>query len=231
MPAEAEFTAQVQKILGTSLAADVTVAATVAEIYKVFRGPAAAVAFGGPDLRAMNFLAKLDNFYISKWIQNPDAVAAVKTFLSERYLEGGAGLFGRQAPENIQAFRDLFGQKLADLENWQVSRIIDTSVTRIQNWAAVAQYQEAGIIELEIYEPTEECDFCKEMNGKVISVETAYQTMAYQTGMSPEAYTAAMASIAPTIENAETMVARGALPPYHPHCRGIVIKRVTRGAA
>lgn len=233
MPTEAEFTAAVQGILGShvGIVAEASIAATVAGMYETFRGPTALVGFGGPDLRSMNFLSNLDNFYVSKWIQNPDAVSAVKTFLSERYLEGGAGLFGRQTPENIQAFRDLFGQKLADLEDWQVSRIIDTSVTRIQNWAAVEQYHSAGITEIEVYEPTQECEFCRDMNGRVISVETAYQTMMYQAGLTPEQYSAAMASVAPTMENADTLVAKGALPPYHPNCHGIVIKRVTRVAA
>jgi hypothetical protein len=230
-PTTAEFTAAVQGILGASfgsVAAEL-IPATIAEIYKTYRGPIAAVGFGGPDVRSMEFLSKLDNFYVSKWIQNPDAVAAVKDFLNERYLQDGAGLFGRQNPENIQAFRDLFDQKLADLEDWQVGRIIDTSVTRVQNWAAVEQFHSAGITELEVYEPTEECEFCRDMNGRVISVETAYNTMMYQTGLTPEQYTAALASMPPTIENADTLVAKGALPPYHPHCRGIVIKRVVKG--
>jgi len=124
----------------------------ITQIYKTYRfadAPAVA-AFGGPDTRAINFLSNLDNFYVSKWVQNPDAVAVVKSFLSDKYLEEGAGLFKRALPENYQAFRDLFGQKLADLEDYQVSRIIDTSVTRVQNWAAVAQYHAAGITELEI---------------------------------------------------------------------------------
>ncbi|MFA6290221.1 MAG: DUF935 domain-containing protein [Victivallales bacterium] len=231
-PTATEFTAAVQEILGVSLGsvAAETVPATIAEIYATFRGPIAAVGFGGPDVRSMNFLSSLDNFYVSKWIQNPDAVSAVKDFLSERYLQDGAGLFGRQNPENIQAFRDLFGQKLADLEDWQVGRIVDTSVTRIQNWAAVEQYHSAGITEIEIYEPTQECEFCRDMNGRVISVATAYQTMQYQAGLTPEKYSAAMASIAPTIENADSLVTKGALPPYHPHCRGIVIKKIIGGA-
>jgi phage gp29-like protein len=232
LPTEEEFTAALEKILNISLGsvAAASVDTTIADIYKTFRGPTALVGFGGPDVRATNFLSKLDNFYVSKWIQNPDAVSAVKEFLSERYLQDGAGLFGRQNPENIQAFRDLFEQKLADLEDWQVGRIIDTSVTRIQNWAAVDQYHEAGITEIEVYEPTQECEFCRDMNGRVISVETAYKTMQYQSGLTPEQYSAAMASIAPTMENADSLVAKGALPPYHPHCRGIVIKRVIGGA-
>ncbi len=229
-PKETELLAAVQGILGAafSVVDRPVIKKAVAEIYKTFRipGPVAVAEFGGPDLRAMNFLSKVDNFYISKWVQNPDAVETVKTFLSEHYLQGGAGLYGRALPENYQAFRDLFGQKLADLEDYQVSRIIDTSVTRAQNWASTAQLHEGGITELEVYEPTMDCDFCAEMNGKIISVPTAYNTMTRQAGMSPDEYAAEMKTITPTVGNAEALVARGILPPYHPHCHGIVIKRV-----
>jgi phage gp29-like protein len=229
-PTQAEFIASVQSILGAALSVtDRPVIKKVIEsIYTTYRSPnpAAVAGFGGPDLRAMNFLSKVDNFYISKWVQNPDAVETVKSFLSERYLQDGEALFRRALPENYQAFRDLFGQKLSDLEDFQVSRIIDTSVTRAQNWAATAQLHEAGITELEIYEPTQECEFCQSMNGKVISVPTAYNTMTRQAGMTPDEYSAEMKTITPAVGNAEALVARGVLPPYHPHCHGIVIKRV-----
>ena len=231
-PTEAEFIAAVQGILGNSLSLvdRTTIKHAVTGIYRTFRGSTAAAGFGGPDIRATNFLAKLDSFYVSKWVQNPDAIATIKTFLTERYLQEGDGLFGRALPENYQAFRDLFGQKLAELEDYQVSRIIDTSVTRTQNWAALAQLHEAGITELEIYEPTMECDFCKVMNGKVIGVATAYEAMTRQAGMTPDEYAAEIKTIVPTVENAEAIANKGQVPPYHPHCRGIVIKHVRNAA-
>jgi phage gp29-like protein len=231
-PTETEFIAAVQGILGTafSVVDRPVIKNAVADIYKAFRSPdpAAIVEFGGPDLRAMNFLSRVDSFYVSKFIQNPDAIETVKSFLSERYLQDGAGIFRRALPENYQAFRDLFGQKLADMEDYQVSRIIDTSVTRTQNWAATAQLHEAAVTELEVYEPTQECDFCRSMNGKIISVAQAFNTMTRQAGMSPDQYAAEMKAITPTVDNADALVAAGVLPPYHPHCHGIVIKRVVR---
>jgi hypothetical protein len=64
------------------------------------------------------------------------------------------------------------------------------------------------------------------MNGKIISVATAHNTMTRHAGMSPDEYSAEMKTITPAVGNAEALVARGVLPPYHPHCHGIVIKRV-----
>lgn len=226
-----EFTSHIHGILGDAYSAIDTpvIADTIAEIYTLHNAAEALgvkTAFGGSDLRAINFLSDLDNYYVSKWIQNPDAVSAIKDFLTQQYHEGGANIFGRTEAESIQKFRDLFGQKLTDLSDMQVQRIIDTSVQRTRNWASVSQMHKAGITEIEIVEPTHECDFCSEMNGKVISVGSAHSRMQAQMNMSAEEYEADLKDNVPTVSNAQDFVDGGLLPPYHPHCHGKVIKRV-----
>lgn len=226
-PDEIGFISHVEGILGSAFSAVevVTITDVISKMYGTYRGIRA--AFGGPDIRSINFLADLDRFYISKWIQNPDAVATVRDFLSERYLTQGAGLFGRGVPEDIQAFRNLFSQKLADLEDWQIRRIVDTSAQRVRNWGSLAQMHEAGIAEIEIYEPTKDCGFCAKMNGRTISVSTAYNTMVLQSDMSPQQYEQELGRYLPVEENTDAFVAKGLLPPYHPHCHGRVIRRRT----
>ncbi|MFA5183298.1 MAG: DUF935 family protein [Syntrophales bacterium] len=228
-PPQAEFITMIEGILGASFAAldRKVIADTVTDIYRAYRtAPGIDLAFGGPDLRATKFLAKLDHFYISSYLKNPEAQKATQDFLEERYLNQGAGLFGRGKPEDIQAFRDLFGQKLSDLEEWQIRRIADTSVQRTRNWASVAQFQEAGIVEIEIYEPTRDCDFCRSMNGRVISVPVAYGKMMNQAAMTAKEYENDMRGTVPTVENIDKLVGAGTLPPYHPFCHGMVLRRV-----
>jgi hypothetical protein len=93
---------------------------------------------------------------------------------------------------------------------------------------------EAGIQEIEIYEPTQECAFCKSMNGQIISVSVAYQNIERQMNMSPEEFEAdlraggrALNRIAQATERNTYAAAAGMLPPYHPGCRGRAIKRVS----
>jgi len=227
-PSQEQFITRIEGLLGSAFAAldRKVISDTITEIYRAYRAaPGIEVAFGGPDLRAMKFLAKLDHFYISSYLRNKDAQAAAQGFLRERYLEQGAGLFGRGSAEDITAFRDLFGKKLSDLEEWQVRRIADTSVQRTRNWASVAQLQEAGIQELEIYEPTEDCDFCRAINGTVISVPVAYGRMMEQAEMTAAEYEADMRSAEISIDKIKDIVGRGNLPPWHPHCHGMVIRR------
>jgi len=64
------------------------------------------------------------------------------------------------------------------------------------------------------------------MNGKVISMASAYGTMTKQMNMTPSQYINDLQKILPTVDNAAALAGKGMLPPYHPHCHGIVIKRV-----
>ena len=231
-PSEAAFTKKVQEILGEAYAAVDTAAVseTAADIYSFYKTtekivPGIATGFTGPDVRAAKFLGELDSYYISKFVKNPDAAASIQNFIKEQYLEGGAGLFGRGAEAQIDSFRDLLGQKLVDLEDWQVRRIADTTVQRARNWAHIAQVQDAGITEIEIYEPTKDCALCAAMDGKIIPVENAYSRMMKQAAMKPEEYEAELKMSPPNLGIVDDLVARGELPPYHPHCRGRFIVR------
>lgn len=236
-PDQSELIGHIETTLGTSAAKAIgsnVITDTVAQIYTAFReSPGVNLSFGGPDVRAVNFLGKLDHFYTSSYLKNPDAQSVMRNFIREHYLEKGGGLFGRGKPENIAEFRNLLGQKVADLEDWQIRRIVDTSVQRTRNWAAVSQMQEAHIEEIEIYEPTQECSFCQAMNGKIISVSVAYENIERQMEMSPEDYEADLRQtrmdlnrIGQATDRADHLASVGALPPYHPGCRGRAIKRV-----
>lgn len=228
-PTEAEFTSKIQNIL-TATYGTINTSETGDVIASMYQAFVVNAAISGPDVRAINFLEKLDNFYLSKYIRNPDSVLAVRNFLSEHYLKNASGLFGRTSEESIQRFRDLFSQKLTDLTDGQIQRIIDTSVQRTRNWSHLQQMHETGLAEIEIYEPTQDCDFCKTIHGKIIRVDTAHNRMTEISGMSPEEYEASfkVQGNQPTLDNIEGFVARGELPPYHPHCHGRIIKRIRK---
>lgn len=228
-PSEGEFTSKIQSILGDAYKQIDKNAVTeaVAGIYQAYKAmPGAEIIFGGADIRAINFLGKLDHFYLSKFIDNPDAQAALTDFLKTRYLEGGEGLFGAGDPAAIKEMQNLLAQKMTDLEGYQINRIADTGVQRIRNWAHISQLNDAGIAEIEIFEPTSECPFCASMNGKIIQVNVAYKNMDNQANMTPEEYQTFLEENPPSLEGIEDFVSQGMLPPYHPHCRGTIIKRL-----
>lgn len=230
-PSQEEFVSKIQSILGDAYKnldkAAVTEAVTgIYQVYKTGETAAVAIGFGGADIRAINFLGNLDHFYLSKFIENPDAQTALTEFLKTRYLEGGEGLFGARDPAIIKEMQNLLAQHMTDLEGYQINRIVDTGVVRIKNWAHISQLNDAGIAEVEIIEPTQECPFCAMMNGKVIQVDMAYKKMIDQSNMTPDEYQQFLEDNPPSLDGIEDFVDQGMLPPYHPHCRGTIIKRI-----
>lgn len=232
-PSEAIFITKLHDILGDAYDKldKAVIALAVKDMYTAFKltdlAPGMEIAFGGADLRTIEFLSNLDSFYLSKFVKNPDVVSQLNDLIKNLYLEQGEGLFGR-GDKAIQELKNFLSQKMIDLQDYQVQRIVDTAVQRSRNWAHISQLNDAGIAEIEIYEPTQECDFCKAMNGKIIKVETAYKKMNDIASMSPEEYESFLKSEknSPMLDNIESLVDRGMLPPYHPHCHGRIIKRV-----
>ena len=228
-PSEGKFISKIQGILGGAYKNIDKIAVTeaVAGVYQASKTiEGVSVIFGGADIRAINFLSNLDHFYLSKFIENPDAKAATMDFLKTRYLEGGEGLFGRGDPKTIMEMKNLLSQHLTDLEGYQINRIVDTGVVRVQNWAHVSQLHDAAIAEIRVIEAPGCCPFCEAMNGRVIQVDVAYEMMMKQAGMTDEAYGQFLKDNPPSLEGIEDFVARGILPPYHPNCRGDIKKRI-----
>jgi phage gp29-like protein len=231
-PSEEEFTSAIKGILGDAYKNIDKIAVTesvgaIYQAYKAIEGLTATVGFEGADIRAINFLSNLDHFYLSKFIDNPDAQAALMDFLKTRYLEGGEGLFGAGDPKAIAELKNLLSQQMTDLEGYQINRIVDTGVVRIQNWSHISQLHDAAIAEIEIIEPTQECAFCAMMNGKIIQVDVAYKNMMDQANMTPDEYQTFLGENQSILENIQNYVDQGLLPPYHPHCRGTIVMRTT----
>ena len=232
-PPEEEFVEALQWILGNNYKKIDHAAITdaVADTYRNYKLAEkvveTVVGFGRADVRAINFLANVDRLYLSRFLSNPDAQAATMEFLKTRFLEGGEGLFGAGDPKVWKEFSNALSQHMTDLEGYQVRRIIETGVQRTRNWAHISQLSEAGIAEIEIVEPTMECPFCASMDGKIIQVDIAFNRMSKQAAMTPEEYEEDLKNNPPSLDSIEDFVDQGLLPPYHPHCRGRIIKRVS----
>jgi phage gp29-like protein len=235
-PSSPEFVAKIQELLGAAYKnMDKTaVNDAVNDMYRYYKNslPLAGVttAFGGADSRAVGFLSSVDSMFYAKGLDNPDAQAAVSKFLEEQYLKGGQGLFGRGDLAVTEEFQNLLSQQLGDTSTYQAQRIADTSVQRIRNFAHINKVADAGIAQIEIYEPTEQCPFCMAMNGRVIDVDTAYGLMEDLTSKTPEEYLSYLqeAQNKATLDNLATLQKSGALPPYHPNCHGRFIIKTKR---
>lgn len=197
-----------------------------------------------PDLKMLQkdtdlakFLRNIDAFYFSKYIDNSDMRDSVLKFFREEYLERGSGLFGK-GTKDLERFRALFADRLESLADWQVRRIVTSSVQRISNWANFRSMDQAGI-ELSRWVEVMDantCDICKPLHNTIISVKTAIQKIDEAMVMSEEDYASHLKSISldkgwvektvAAIGAQETMngvVNDGMVGGLHPGCRGNVV--------
>lgn len=224
------------------------VEAVIEESYRFFRLKDTIVLAGvidkltliDADTETVKFLKKLDSWYFSKFINNNDMRGPLLEFFKEEYLLKGASLF-RPGSETLDAFRNLFADRLVSLSDSQVSRIAETSVQRLRTWAHFRSYEQAGINLVRVVEVMDAntCDLCRPLHGKVIAVERAVEWIDKFTGMDSEEYGTWLKDHSPTEkyvseligefggdENAEQkaldyMVDQGiGWPPFHPRCRG-----------
>jgi len=165
----------------------------------------AGLAFDSVDKRSVEFLTTIDKNYFSSFVDNDSMQSPMRTFLQEKYLEGGEGIFGRTNPATLDEFRGLFDDKLSELSDAEVQRIVDTSVARTRNWGHVGQLNEAGFDEAEVINGANPCDYCAAQAGKTFKVATARDQIEEMIGMNNDAFLDAL---------------RGGtdFPPFHPNC-------------
>jgi len=225
---------------------------TIEEAYKYFRlKDTAALAEIITDLSlveadtvSMQFIKRVDSMYFSKFINNRDMRDSLLNFFKEEYLQRGTGLFG-PGTQDLEAFRDLFADRLETLSDSQIRRIIATSVQRIRNWANFRSYHQAGIEVVKVHEvmDADTCSICRPLHGTVIRVEKAVEWIDTFTAMEPEEYGEWLRENSIDAKYVETLVqelggeqkAMDYLvnsgicgPPFHPNCRGRTVReRIT----
>ncbi len=233
-PSFDEFDNSIQDILGNAYSKvdKAAIAQVVENQYKWFHStgslaPEIEVAFGGADVRAVDWLAARDQQYISKYIRTPGVKRQVSDFLLERYHEGGEAMFGRGDMQAVRELKSLLSQKVRGLTTSQVDRIVETSVQRTRNWAHVNQLNGARITEMQRHEPRDACEFCISMHGRVVSVPAAAERIQTLTHMSDSQHEAEFKrkDLQPVLGNEEAFISNAVSDPYHPFCRGRWIKR------
>lgn len=229
------------KIWPDSFAKDIKpIAAQFAEdIYLYYRAdagvlagvePVPEVSLGLLDLRAIEYYKDSDILYLGKFITDKDTVAAINDFIKQEYL-------GKNTPigNNTQAIRK-FSKQFGDLlkgEDWKLRRVIDTTVNKMRNQAAVSYMNQAGVTEFEIrgIRDSLQCAYCAGLQGYRFSIEKEMNKFERVFNAGP----ASVASESPFISSvlkAEDLAGKTGkdlqkmgigIPPYHPACRDIVI--------
>ena len=129
----------------------------------------AGVTFGMQDDTAINYLKRVDRFYASGFISNDEAVSRrVTDFLREQYMEKGLARDKSQLP----AFREQFGDFADQISDHRARVIIDTGVSRCQNWGEILALHDEAFKVFRIAGPWDSttCEWCYALQGKEFKV-------------------------------------------------------------
>lgn len=212
----------------------------------VFGGesPGIRVKFGAPDTRTLKFFLETDRWYFSKYLNNSEP--SLKKFIAEEYVAKGGRRTFDMTPEQIADIRDALGERLKNVNDIGVQRIVNGSVTRARNWAHIRRLNEGAVKLAKIVAVLDErtSEICKFLDGKFLRVGVANDAVDRLSELEPgefakEMYESPIAkALATANQNADEvqkvfdgliddndvlddslMAAGRGFPPYHLQCR------------
>lgn len=187
--------------------------------------------FGTLDLRAIEYYKRADNLYLGKFITDEDLKKKVAQYLKDEYLNGDWPIGNNK--EALSKFKDQFGNLLEGQE-WKLSRIINTTVNKMRNTAAISYMQEADVEKFEIVGVNDrlQCPYCSALQNTVFSVSKAVNRLKDTVNSDPEYIGVDSPFVNSIFKKAEEMEGLTAdqlqdkgigLPPFHANCRDQVV--------
>ncbi|MBP7279403.1 MAG: hypothetical protein KBA11_08325 [Sedimentibacter sp.] len=186
------------------------------------------------DQRTKEFLAKSDYMYLGKYVSGEDTEARMRKWLEQRYIERGIGIGNN--PEAIAKFKAEF-KELANLEDYKVRRIIDTSVSNTRTFGHLRALSHAGAETLKIAGPNDNltCPWCRNMVGREFNVKKSVTRMEAAIDAGPKYLPISKPFLTSKyksddlkdVDSADIQNLGVELPPYHCSCRHrIVLARI-----
>lgn len=206
--------------------------------------PGIRVKFGAPDTRTLKFFLDTDRWYFSKYLNNSEP--SLKKFIADEYIAKGGRRTFDMTPEQIADIRDALGDRLKNINDIGVQRIVNGSATRARNWAHIRRLNEGAVKLAKIVAVLDErtSEICKFLDGKFLRVAVANDAVDRLSELEPgefakEMYESPIAkALATANQNADEvqkvfdgliddndvlddslMAAGRGFPPYHLNCR------------
>jgi hypothetical protein len=190
--------------------------------------PKVTFVFGEGDKEAMKFYSKLNVFFFSSFIDNEDFGGSIKEFIT-KFLERGEASHGEWTKYAEKEFKRLFGSAINQDIDFQMNRIISTSISNIVNRSHIKQLKLAGLKKGTINGNLETgCAICKRMHKLTFSIDKAYELVEkFEQIQDIETAIKTIKASNVTLEDLEIqdeisidellMDGKG-LAPFHPHC-------------
>ena len=141
--------------------------------------------FNQIDLRALDYYKASDTFYLGKFITDKDIKKSINEYVKNEYLTRNVSI---RSEAGVAKFKESFPQ-LMEQADWKIDRIINTTVNKMRNTAAVNYFEQAGIQEFMVVGVRDRlrCAWCKDIDGKRFSVSTSTKLMSNAYAQDPTA--------------------------------------------
>lgn len=206
---------------------DKTVFGTVTETGKAVPNG----AFNTIDYRALEYFKNSDSFYLGKFITDDDLKSQITQYIQDEYLTRNLPIGNNT--KALSAFKEKFGD-IMEGQDWKLRRIIDTTVSKMRNTAAVNYMNQAEVESFEVVGVTDrlQCAYCKNMQGKTFSVSRAVNSINNLVKSEPELVGMDSPFITAIYKKPDDMKeltgdqlqdAGVTTPPFHSHCRDVLV--------
>lgn len=183
------------------------------------------------DIRAMEYFKNSDDLYLGKFITDPSTRKKIATYIKEKYLNNELPIGNSR--EAIKDFQNEFTTVLQG-EDWKIRRVVDTTVNKLRNTAAVKYMEQALVEEFKIVGVNDnlQCNYCHNLQDKRFSITQAVKQVEQFVVSDPAYVPLDSPFITSVFKNAEDMKdltgeelqAKGIhYPPFHCGCRDTVV--------
>lgn len=127
------------------------------------------IGIGVDDTTAINYMSRVDRFYVSKYVSGDEITSRkIQSFMREQYIEKGLGT----SKKNLTAFRAELGDLAEQVTEHRARVIIDTGVSRCENWGELLALSDEGFTIFRIAGPWDghTCEWCYAVRGKEFRV-------------------------------------------------------------
>lgn len=183
------------------------------------------------DRRAIEYFKNSDDLYLGKFITDPSTRKKIAAYIKEKYLNNDLPIGNNK--EALKEFQEEFTNVLQG-EDWKIRRIVDTTVNKLRNTAAVKYMEQALVEEFQIVGVNDrlQCSYCHNLQDKRFSITKAVKQVEQFVVSDPAYVPLDSPFITSVFKNAddiknltgEELQAKGIhYPPFHCGCRDTIV--------
>jgi hypothetical protein len=193
----------------------------------VLKSTGAAKEFLNKDFH--KYFKNVSSHYLGKFISNTPTVTAINDYLIDKVVTNEIIVFDDKV---IQDIRNMAGVVLP-AQDYQLRRVVATTVSKYQNAASVLAMESVGITEVEVMSlmAANTCSYCKTLNGRVFSVPTISNRYKQVIGANVledvNIYTPFVTNLYKSAKDmpldSALLALSGVVIPFHSHCQCVYV--------